>query len=228
MCIHLPKSTIKKLQNRSTRKSLCFRLMCLLHPKLLHMRKSHKLPSLHQRLPRHLEHWALMAIPRRLRFTGCTAPGLGRAIPDMKHMRRMLLCHNLANSLVSRCHQTLAMYEPISHLPLRCNMATAPLICLHQLAPRPLDPFRHIQQRPLVCHSPPRRLINFLRPDLHFRDRKLHLHRVVRATEHSVFPRRSQARLFQLRQKPTVRHRSLREPSIEVLCHPLGCQNVAM
>lgn len=231
MCIRLQKSTTKKLQNRSTKTSLLSRLMRLLHQKQLHMHQSHKLSSLHQRLPRHLEHW-VMAIPQRLRLTDCTAPGLGRAILGMMHMRRMdvqmLLHHSLANNPLSHCHRTSAMYEPTSHLPLRCNV---PPTYLHPLVLRPLDHFRHIQQLPLVCHSPLRRSINSLVLDLRFRDRKLHRHRVLhpaRATEHLAFLRRSRAHPFQLHQKRIVHRRLLREPLIEVPCHPQGCQNVEM
>jgi hypothetical protein len=199
------------------------------------MRQSHKLPSLHQRLPRHLEHWALMVTPRRLQLTDCTAPGPGRAILGMMHMRhmdvQMLLYHSLANSPLSHRHRTSAMYESISHHPLRCNITTVPPTYLRPLVQRPLDLFRHTQQLLLVCHSPLRKPINLLVLDLRFRDRKPHRHRVLhpaRATERLVFLPRSRAHLFLLHQRRIVRRRSHREPLIEAPRHSQGCQNVEM
>jgi hypothetical protein len=231
MCIRLQKSPTKRLQNRSTKTSLLSRLMRLLHRKQLRMRQSHKLPSLHQRLPRHLEHWVLMVTPQRLQLTDCMAPGLGRATSGMMHMDVQIpLYHSLANSPRSHCHRTSAMYELISHLPLRCNMATGRPTYLRPLVQRPLDPFRLTQQLLLVCHSLLRRPINSLVLDLRFRDRKPH-HRVLhlaRVTEHLVFLPKSRAHLFQLHQKRIVRRRSRREPLIEVLRPLQGCQNVEM
>jgi hypothetical protein len=236
MCIRLLRSTTKKHRSLSTKKRLLSPQMCLLHRKQLRMRQSHKLPSLRQRLPRHLEHWVLMAIPRRLQSTDCTAPGLGTTILGTTLMRRMdvptLFYLSTANSLLSHCHQTSAMYEipvSISHLPLRCNMATAPLIYLRPLARRPLGPSRHIQQLLPGCRSPLHRPINSQLRDLDSRDRKHHRHRVLhlaRATGLSASLQRYRVHLFQLHPKRIVRRRSPREHSTEALYHPQGCQNV--
>jgi hypothetical protein len=238
MCIRLLRSIIKKHQNLSTKKHLLSHQTCLLHRKQPRMRQSHKLQNLRQRLPRHLEHWVLMAIPRRLQSTDCTAPGLGRTILVTTLMRHMvvptLLYLSPANSPLSHCHQTSAMYEipvSISHLPLRCNMATAPLIYLRPLAQRPLDPFRHIQQLLPVCRSTLHRPINSQLLDLDFHGPRPHRHRVLhlaRAIELSASLQRYRAHLSQLHRKRIVRRRSPREHSTEALHHPQGCQNVAM
>lgn len=230
------KSTIKKHQNRSTKRSLLSRLMLLPYRKQHLMLQSRKLTRLHQRLPRRLGHWVPMANPGRLQLTDCTAPGLGRATLGMMPMRHMdvliPLHHSPANSPLFHCHRTSATCEPpvpISHPRLRCNMVTAPPTYLHPLVQRPLAPFRHTQQLLLVCHSPLHRLTNSLLLDLHFRDQKPHRHRVLhlaRGTERSASLQRSRAHLFRPRQKRVVRRRLLRAPSREVLYYPQGCQNV--
>ena len=237
MCIRPQKSTIKKHQDPLTKKSLHSLPMRLPRRKQLRMCQSHKLPSLRQRLQRHLEHWVLMAIPRRAQSTDYTAPGLGRTILDTKPTRHMdvpmLFYRSPANSRLSHRHQMSAMYEPpmsISHLPRRCNTATVPPICLHPPVQRPLDPFLRTQQL-LVCHSHLRRPINLQLLDLDSRDRRPHRHRalhLVRATELSASLQRYRAHPFQLRQKRIARHRLPRELLIEALCHPRGCRNVEM
>lgn len=234
--IILQKSTHKRRPKRPTKRSLLSQLMCLPHPKQLRMRQDHKRPSPHQRLPKHREHWVPMAILRQALFTGYMAPGLGRVILDTIPMHRMdestPLDHSPGNSLLFRCRRTLAMHEsqvPTSHLPLRCSMATVLPIYLHPPVQRLLAPSRHTQQLHRVCHSPLRRPINLLLLDLRSHDRRPHHHQVlhpVRATELSACLLRFRATLFRLRQKRTVRRRSLHEPWTEGLCHLQECQSV--